>query len=99
MGFFAKLKWFFVGKREDNEITLNVPNEVNKVEMPVKEKIKRIPYARILRTNETNAYVQSMVKKAYTPDRKVVPYIGADLDLQKIEKLASKIKDDFIKRR
>jgi len=101
MKLFNKLKSIFPRRKEapQGNIIVHPTHKISSTQtQPHAKKIERQKYQWIPRTSETQKYVNSLVKKAYTPDPKPRPSIGS-ADLHEIERITNKIKEDFSKKR
>ncbi len=98
MGFLSKLKNLLY-KEKEIEVILNpiIKNKetIGNVSKEIKNERKK--YQRIIKTMDIDEYVQSMVKKAYSEDRKITPYLG-DIDQKEIEKILNKLKEDIARK-
>ncbi len=76
MGFFKKIIEFFRGKKEEpiEAYSAPMPQETITTSQYKEIKVKKPGYKKVQRTKETDQYVQQMLKKATSPDKKVTPY-------------------------
>ncbi|MEK6826451.1 MAG: hypothetical protein AABX90_02380 [Nanoarchaeota archaeon] len=98
MGLFSWLKSIFSSKKEeqDSELFLDSQPQNNQPERKQEQYVRK-QYTKIPRTQETNKYVQSIVKKAYSQDFKPKPLITLP-DAKEIERITNKLKEDSFKR-
>ena len=92
-----KLKELVARKNKQKEyITLSLPQKNFETIKP-QEKKEKLKQDQQIRTKDTEAYVQTLVKKAYTQD-KTVPYVGISEDQQKIQDIINTLKDDALRK-
>ena len=98
MGLISWLKSIFSSKKEDQdgEFILDSKMQSNQQTQKQQQYIRK-KYTKIPRTPDTTKYVQSIVKKAYSPDFKPKP-LTALPDANEIERITNKLKEDSFKR-
>ena len=91
MGFFSWLfSLFRREKTEESEMPVSNAEQTIMQTQGEENVYKKPPYKKIPRTPETKAYVNSMVKKASSPDLKPTPHKD-NVDRTKVEKFVDKM--------
>ena len=93
MKFLKKAKKLF--KKEEKFLT--IPISQQKFEVIKPQEKKEEPKKQLIRSRETDSYVQLLVKKSQTPE-KTIPYCGNLPDRKDIQAIINQLKDDAIKK-
>ena len=100
MGFLKRFLGFFSKKENEatEDINIDAQSPGSESSVSKEQKVVRKKYRKVPVTRETAQYVQSMVKKAYTQEKKSAP-VNILPDPKQIEKITSKLKEDLAKRK
>ena len=94
-GFFSRIFGFFSSKKDETEdISYTEPVQPKQEPSQTQLRRERPKSAKIPRTRETQAYVESIKKKAFSPETSAKPFVDKT-DPQRIGDIAKRIKEKF----